>query len=443
MWPIEQTKTARHSTLHCANTSTCSGAEHDLHANPWRPGAGFGVTLDSAAAGFVLIAVVMGFAATPAFRFLDHAPEQGARYAAVDGLRGFLALGVFLTHLFLTHRFIETGVWEPPTSRLYTLLGAVGVSAFFMLTGFLFWGKLLRSRGRPGWRALYVGRLFRIAPMYLCVISVMLLIVFARTGFELREPAGVVLGSALQWLALGFIGTQPDVNGYAASNVVAGVTWTITYEWAFYGLLVVMAPLSRHRAHLAFVLTALVVFLAVKSLWQVDAAGFAALFACGMAVASLMHMAPALRLPDKLSSAVALLCLVAILGFSSSGYSTWTAMLLTLFVFLVCTGATLFGLLATTAAQRLGRVSYSLYLMQGVALSLVFAVAPMRAFAMTSPVAFWAVGIVCACLLVLAASLGYALVEHPGIALGKRLMLRAELERPVRNPVAAASGRGS
>ena len=140
---------ARRSTLRCANTSTCSGAEPAFHANPRRPGVGFGVTLDSAAAGFVLMAVVMAFAATPAFRFLDHAPEQGARYAAVDGLRGFLALGVFLTHLFLTHRFIETGLWEPPTSRLYALLGAVGVSAFFMLTGFLFWGKLLRSRGRP------------------------------------------------------------------------------------------------------------------------------------------------------------------------------------------------------------------------------------------------------------------------------------------------------
>lgn len=440
MWAIEQNRTVRQSTLRCANSSSGSAGEPDLHANPRRPGVGSGVNLDSAAAGFVLIAVVMGFAATPAFRFLDHAPAPGARFAAVDGLRGFLALGVFLTHLFLTHRFIETGVWEPPTSRLYALLGAVGVSAFFMLTGFLFWGKLLRSRGRPGWRALYVGRLFRIAPMYLCVIGVMLVIVFARTGFQLREPASVVFGSALQWLALGFIATQPDVNGYAASHVVAGVTWTITYEWAFYGLLVVMAPFARHRAHLAFVLAALVVSLAVKSLWHVDAAGFAALFACGMAVASLMHMAPALRLPDKLSSTIALLCLIAILGFSRSGYSTWTALLLTVFVYLVCTGATLFGLLATTAAQRLGRVSYSLYLLQGVALSLVFAAAPARAFAMSSPAAFWAVGIVCACLLVLAASLGYALVEHPGITLGKRVIRRAERQLPRRNPVPAASG---
>jgi hypothetical protein len=43
-----------------------------------------------------------------------------------------------------------------------------------------------------------------------------------------------VAGSVLQWLALGVIDMQPDVNGYQASHVLAGVTWTISYEWAFY-----------------------------------------------------------------------------------------------------------------------------------------------------------------------------------------------------------------
>lgn len=53
-------------------------------------------------------------------------------------------------------------------------------------------------------------------------------------GFRLLEPPDVVAGSVLQWLALGVIDMQPDVNGYQASHVLAGVTWTISYEWAFY-----------------------------------------------------------------------------------------------------------------------------------------------------------------------------------------------------------------
>jgi peptidoglycan/LPS O-acetylase OafA/YrhL len=179
---------------------------------------------DAIWAYFGLVTVVVGLAALPLFRFTDSAPAPGARYAAIDGLRGFSALSVFVFHILVTHRFVETGIWDVPGSRFYALLGPVGVSLFFMITGFLFWGKMLRARGRPRWRELYLGRLFRIGPMYLFVVLVMLCIVFARTGFRLLESPDVVAGSVLQWLALGVIDTQPDVNGYQASHVLAGVT---------------------------------------------------------------------------------------------------------------------------------------------------------------------------------------------------------------------------
>jgi peptidoglycan/LPS O-acetylase OafA/YrhL len=55
-----------------------------------------------------------------------------------------------------------------------------------------------------------------------------------------------------------------------------------------------------------------------------------------------------------------------------------------------------------------------------LALTLVFAIAPLRTFAMTSPEKYWAVGMVCACALLLSAAAGYAIVERPGITLGKR-----------------------
>jgi len=159
------------------------------------------MNLDPVWAYFVLMTVVVGFAALPLFRFIDNAPNPGARYSTIDGLRGFLALAVFVFHLLVTHRFIETGIWDVPDSRFYALLGSVGVSLFFMITGFLFWEKMLRAKGRPRWRELYIGRLFRIGPMYLFVVLVMLYIVFTRTGFQLHEPADVVAKSVLQWLA--------------------------------------------------------------------------------------------------------------------------------------------------------------------------------------------------------------------------------------------------
>jgi len=391
------------------------------------------MNLDAVWACFVLVTVVVGFAALPVFRFVDSAPDPGARYSAIDGLRGFSALSVFVFHLVLTHRYIETGIWDVPGSRFYALLGPVGVSLFFMITGFLFWGKMLRAKGQPRWRELYIGRLFRIGPMYLFVVLVMLYIVFTRTGFQLHESADVVAGSVFQWLALGAIDTQPDVNGYRASHVLAGVTWTIWYEWAFYASLVATAVFARGRAHLIFVLGALALCLAGKVFLRVDAMGFAVLFLCGMAVASLLHENVKPRMSHNLSSTIALACLVIVFATSSSGYGTLTAMLLTLFFYLVCSGTSVFGLLTMTPARRLGNISYSLYLMQGLVLTLVFAIDPVRSLAMASPQAYWAIGVVCACVLLLGAALGYALIERPGIALGKRLIgRRAAVARPPR-----------
>ena len=112
------------------------------------------------------------------------------------------------------------------------------------------------------------------------------------------------------------------------------------------------------------------------------------------------------------------MCLVLVFATSRGGYGTGTAALLASFFTLVCSGSSLFGLLTTSAAQRLGRVSYSLYLMQGLVLTLVLGTAPVRSVAMASHLAYWAIGIGCACVLLVAAAIGYSSVEKPCIAFG-------------------------
>jgi peptidoglycan/LPS O-acetylase OafA/YrhL len=383
--------------------------------------------LDAVWAYFVLLIMVMGIAALPLFRFIDNGADSARHYAVIDGLRGFAALSVFVFHLVITHRFIESGIWNIPDSRFYALLGPVGVSLFFMITGFLFWGKLLRAQGRPRWGSLYMSRLFRIGPMYLFVVLIMLYIVFSRTGFQLLEPVGNVIASVLQWLALGVLDTQPPVNGYEATHVLAGVTWTIAYEWAFYASLIATAFFARGRNHLMFVVGVLAVCLVAKVMLHVDAIGFIVLFLCGMGIASLLHKNIRLRLSNRLASTIALACLVIIFSLSRSGYSLFTALLLATFFYLVCSGATLFGLLTTTAARRLGNISYSLYLMQGIVLSTVFTSIPIQHFAMASALNYWLTGILSMVVLFLCAALGYTYIERPGIALGKHLILNRKV----------------
>ena len=381
------------------------------------------MNISIALAYFLLMAFVMGMAALPQFRFVDDA-KSSARYSALDGLRGFAALSVFFHHVAITYYFIDAGEWSHAGSRFYTLLGPVGVSLFFMITGFLFWGKLLRVNGRPRWYELYIHRLCRIGPLYTFVVLIMLFIVFAKTGFQLLESASAVMASALQWLALGIIDTQPDVNTYQAKYVLAGVTWTLFYEWLFYAALIAIAPFARGRMHLLFVSVALVLSLSARKFLNWDPGGFVMLFLCGMGVASLLHKNIKLRLPPKLSSAIALACISTVLIWSDNGYGTPTILLLAIFFYLVCSGSSIFGLLTSTPATRLGNISYSIYLMQGLVLTSVFAVTPLRNFAMASALNYWTIGAVCLSVLLICAALGYAFIERPGIALGKQLTRR-------------------
>ena len=73
------------------------------------------------------------------------------RISALDGLRGFLVIGVFLHHAAHWYMNIITGTWHGAPSQFYSNLGPACVALFFMITAFLFYGKILRNGGqRPG-----------------------------------------------------------------------------------------------------------------------------------------------------------------------------------------------------------------------------------------------------------------------------------------------------
>lgn len=392
---------------------------------------------------FVLVLVVLGALALPVFGAADEPQQRDHRTATLDGLRGFLALSVFVHHLMVTHGYVERGEWTFPPSGFHTLLGQVGVAVFFMITGFLFWGKLLDAKGRPDWKGLYIGRVWRIGPMYVVAVGLMLLVVAARTGFELREPAWSVAGETLQWLALGIWPLQPDVNGHEGTRLIlAGVTWTVFVEWLFYGSLWLMAPLARGGRTPRYIGGGLLLFLLALTIAALSPAAslsrptpalvigavawVLASFFMGMLSAWLGRCdgegATRLRrLPQWAASLLALICLGAVFVGFEHMIGPIQALLLWGFFHLVCGGSTLFGLLATRAARRMSAVSYGIYLLQGVVLTLAFAVRPVRDFAMGGAAQYWLVGIGCALLLVAVSVVGYRLVEKPGIARGKRV----------------------
>src|SRR5438105_476841 len=104
----------------------------------------------------VLVAVTTAFVLARIFG----APSSEGRYASIDGLRGYLAFFVFVHHSAAWYYFLRTG-WQTP-SNLFSFFGPGCVAFFFMITGFLFFSKLLEAKEKPvDWTKLYMSRVLR------------------------------------------------------------------------------------------------------------------------------------------------------------------------------------------------------------------------------------------------------------------------------------------
>ena len=60
------------------------------------------------------------------------------RYETIDGLRGFLALGVFTHHSYIWYLLLHGAGRNSPKSHLHNQLEQTSVSLFFMITSFLY-----------------------------------------------------------------------------------------------------------------------------------------------------------------------------------------------------------------------------------------------------------------------------------------------------------------
>ena len=380
------------------------------------------------------LAIWSWVASTPLFAAaeLPPIPSKG-RVQSIDGLRGYLALGVLLHHAAIYPSFLSTGVWSAPRSRLYANLGPVSVAIFFMITGYLFWSQLLATDGRPGWVRLYALRVTRIAPVYLIASSAALVVIFASSGFALRVGSAALCQQVVQWLSLGVV-TVPDVvNGMdGAHHVIAGVAWTLRYEWRFYLALWPLAQFARGRAvHLVFTITGFALSLSVVAFRNLhvssaNATMCVALFFTGMLVASLRHAFPDVIARRTLSSGIAVAGVGLALALSNPN-SVPCYLLLGVAFFQFASGADVFGLLSWRGSQRLGNISYGIYLIHGLVLWLVFhapAVATLTMMKSSAP--YWFVVVFAGLLTISVSAVLHLLVERPGIQVGRRLTARLQ-----------------
>lgn len=362
-----------------------------------------------------LAALLLAFGTAVLLQRRFGAPAPAARFASIDGLRGYLAFGVFLHHACLWFFYPRSGAWQLPPSRLYTHLGHSSVALFFMITGFLFFSKLIDARERPlDWLRLFVSRVLRLVPLYLVVMLLLFAAVAALSGGELHEPARTVTKQALRWLGFTMLGNPPINQVEATKIVVAGVTWSLPYEWFFYGLLPLLALTVGVRPGWPWLLVGFATLAGLLNwhalpvhLWAF-AGGIAA--AWGARWPALCRFAAGRPATFLLLAALA----TAVGGFPVATHLGVVALLGLAFVLVAC-GNTGFGLLLHPASRLLGDMAYSVYLLHGMLLFGLFhfVLGVDRPGAALNPTAHWAWVLALSPVVVLVSFASFRAIEAP------------------------------
>ncbi|OLB67415.1 MAG: hypothetical protein AUI10_00185 [Actinobacteria bacterium 13_2_20CM_2_72_6] len=157
------------------------------------------------------------------------ASPTGTRLAWLDALRGIAALLVVYEHLslFLFHRYrLAVEHWF--------LAGYAGVCLFFLVSGYIIPASLER---RGSLRGFWIGRLFRLYPLFVVVLA--LLVVLDRVGLRPLAPLPHPVTTAVaHTMMLPSLLGMPDI---------LGVTWTLAFEMAFYLLVAGLFAVGLRR----------------------------------------------------------------------------------------------------------------------------------------------------------------------------------------------------
>lgn len=183
---------------------------------------------------------------------------QGARNDTVHMLRGMAAALVALSHLIfmslgamgLVQSFLGVAQTEPLIARpalfqTSLILGQFGVGLFFVISGYVIPGALLRAGGSARARAGFMlGRVLRLWPTYALCFAIGAAVLYGLAGGAPAFGWADVLGH----LALGL----RDLLGTAN---IDGIVWTLEIEMKFYlfSALCLPALAGRLSAYVAVV----------------------------------------------------------------------------------------------------------------------------------------------------------------------------------------------
>jgi peptidoglycan/LPS O-acetylase OafA/YrhL len=302
-------------------------------------------------------------------------PSALGRFNSIDGLRGYLAFFVFLHHASVWYFYLQTGRWELPPSNLYTQFGHSSVFLFFMITGFLFFSKLIDGRTQTiDWGKLFVSRFLRLTPLYLFFVFLLFLLIAYLSNGKLNVSIPQLLTSIAGWLSFTILGT-PTINGIGGIVLasVAGATWSLPYEWLFYLALPLLALTVKTKPTLRYIVFSIVGITSL-TIWGGSFRPFILIpFLSGIVAALLARSSDfCLFATNQFSTFIALGCIAITVIVYPSALNPSPLFLLSVAFALIACGNNMFGLLTSPVSRTLGEMAYSIYLLHGITLFVTF-----------------------------------------------------------------------
>ncbi|WP_265096551.1 acyltransferase family protein [Enterobacter asburiae] len=289
------------------------------------------------------------------------------RNVEIDTLRGILAMTVFSHHFALTYHWKKTGLWGISDNAVISNLGSVSVSMFFLITGYLFFGKIVNFK-HIDWQKFSIERIRRIFPAYLFVMMLVYITFLIESNSHINAALIVksIFSSAL------FITTP--LGNYDLAKLTSGVQWTLVYEAIFYLSLPICYLIFHNKVNIKSILmvaiSALLIGCYSKMTYLYDQLFYLFAFG-GVSYFALRSELIKSICQNKYCSVVVIL----MISFTIIKTQYWTLEQM-IFCFICFTaiagGCNIFGILQLSGLRKMGDISYSIYLSHGLILYYLF-----------------------------------------------------------------------
>lgn len=292
----------------------------------------------------------------------------------MEGLRGF---AVFL--VFLVHYSTLIAQWITPNSRLADMshalhsMGNAGVDLFFVLSGYLIYGSLIKRNKK--FDAFIRQRIARIYPAF-CVVFVIYLALSFLFPSESKIPAAPY--SAALYILQNFL----LLPGLFPIEPMITVAWSLSYEMFYYLIIPAMIALVGLRTRTAQWRVAFFVALAMALCIVCVMHGGPVrliMFIAGILLHEALVTRPLIALRSRYAALVLIAGLAAtVIPVAGPASEPLKALILSVAFFALCyvcfsqPCGTLGRAFSWTPLRWLGNMSYSYYLLHGLALKLGF-----------------------------------------------------------------------